>query len=55
VLVTGHNFWESREVVSIDEWGDLSVQRLGVNKERLAIAIAVAVVLMILVVIGSVH
>jgi Tfp pilus assembly protein PilV len=55
VLVSGHHFWESREVVSVDEWGDVSIQKLGINWERIAIATAVVVVLLILIIVGSMH
>lgn len=54
VLVTGHYVWESREVVSVDSWGTVAVQRLGMNMERLVIAIAVLAVILILIVIGAV-
>jgi Tfp pilus assembly protein PilV len=55
VLVSGHHLWESREVVSVDEWGDVSIQKLGIKWERIAIATAVVVVLLILIIVGSVH
>jgi hypothetical protein len=50
VLVTGRYLWESREIVSVDAWGNFSVQRLGVDKERLAIAFAALAVIVILIV-----
>ena len=52
VLVNGHSVLERREIVSIDKWGSVSVQRLGFDKQRLGIAIAVAVVVLILIVIA---
>jgi hypothetical protein len=51
VLVAGHNLWESREVVAIDGWGNVHVERLGINKERFAVAFAIALVIVALIVV----
>jgi hypothetical protein len=49
--VAGHNLWESREVVAIDGWGNVHVERLGINKERFAVAFAIALVVVALIVV----
>jgi hypothetical protein len=51
VLVTGHYLWESREVVAIDGWGNVQVEGLGINKERLAVALATAFVIVALIIV----
>ena len=35
VLVTGRYLWESHEIVVVDRWGAVSVQRLGLDKRSL--------------------
>ena len=55
VLVKGRLLWESREIVSVDAWGNVSVQQLGIeNKERLFIALAAVAVFLVLIVLGAV-
>ena len=54
VLVAGRYLWESRELVAVDAWGNFSVQRLGVDKERLSLAFAVLAVIVILIVLSAV-
>lgn len=54
VLITGRYLWERREILSVDPWGNVSLQRLSVDKEKLAGAVAVAIALLILIVLGIV-
>lgn len=54
VLVTGRYLWERREIVAVDAWGNFSVQKLGVDKERLYLAVAVVAVIVILLVLSAV-
>ena len=48
VLVTGRYLWVWREIATVDVWGNSSVQRLGVDKERLDLAFAVVAAIVIL-------
>ena len=48
VLVTGRYLWVWREIATVDALGNVSVQKLGVDKERLYLAFAVVAVIVIL-------
>ena len=48
VLVAGRYLWVWREIATVDAWGNVSVQKLGVDKERLYLAFAVVAAIVIL-------
>jgi hypothetical protein len=52
VLLKGHYLWETREIVLVDEWGNVSVQRLGFEKEKLMIALGVVALFLILLILA---
>ena len=50
VLARGPHYFELREIVRVDEWGNTSVERLPLSRAKLAVLAAIVFLLIVIVI-----